>query len=97
MYMDWNTVKLLKRMKTPNKELAQRLAREELSLHRQLIQRRESSNMTRQDVADRLGVKEAWVRNFESLYSNPTLSEIRYYALVIGVYIEYHVKYQEER
>jgi len=80
----------------PPAALAKRLAREELLLHHNLIHAREASRMTTQDVADRTGWKASQVRYFEGLHSNPTLSEIRHYALAIGVFIEYHIKFSEE-
>lgn len=90
-------MKLKKLLTRPQRtHLAQRLAKNEMSLHCQLVHARELSDLTRRDVAEFLGVDEKWVRDVEGLHSNPTLSEIRYYALAVGAVVEYQVKFEEE-
>lgn len=53
---------------------------------------RESVNLTRADVADRLGTTEEYIKQFEAYYSNPTLSEIRRYALAVGAELSLDLK-----
>lgn len=72
-----------------SEQLAVRLAHQDYDLLAALIQRRIELNMTVQDVADKLGTSQEAIEEFESMESDPTLSAIRRYALVVQVSIEH--------
>lgn len=72
--------------------LAMRLTREEMQLHTDLVNARNNAGLTTADVARRLGIKASQVEAFERMDSNPTLSEIRYYALAVGVWIDFTIR-----
>ncbi|WP_305781466.1 helix-turn-helix domain-containing protein [Nocardia nova] len=74
------------------KALAQRLTREELRFHTDLVDARVKAGMTTSDVAKRLGIRVEQVEAFERIDSNPTLSEIRYYLLAVGNWVEFNLR-----
>ena len=53
---------------------------------------RESANLTIAEVAHRLGTTEEYIKQFEAYYSNPTLSEIRRYALAVEAELSLDLK-----
>lgn len=59
---------------------------------RKLSDFREKANLTRAEVADRLGTTEEYIEELEAYYSNPTLSEIRRYALAVGAELSLDLK-----
>lgn len=61
-------------------------------LIRKLSDSRKKANLTRAEVADRLGKTEEYIEELEAYYSNPTLSEIRGYALAVGAELSLDLK-----
>ena len=59
---------------------------------RKLSDFRKKANLTRAEVADRLGKTEEYIEELEAYYSNPTLSEIRGYALAVGAALSLDLK-----
>lgn len=73
-------------------DLAKRIAREEMYLISELRHSREDAGLSMEDVARKLGISIGDVCRLENLGYNPTLSELRYYMLAIGVYCEFNIK-----
>lgn len=59
-----------------------------LRLKHALVQRRKSEGLSRQQVADFLGIPEDEVAQFEQYYYDPKASEIRQYALAVMMEIK---------
>ncbi|MDF1489863.1 helix-turn-helix domain-containing protein [Tessaracoccus caeni] len=56
-----------------------------------LIRIRKSHNLTQETVAERMGVTQAAVSQFERYDSNPKLATVRRYALAVGARITHEV------
>lgn len=76
----------------PLDKLADRLVSSDSDFINKLIAWREERDLTQAEVAERMGVSEAEVKEFEHYDSNPTLNLIRRYALSIGVMVHHHVE-----
>lgn len=64
--------------------------------HRELLQGlialREANRLSQEQVAERMGVSQSAVSQFERYDSNPKLSTIRRYALAVGARIHHRVE-----
>lgn len=78
--------------RTERRKLAVVNSREIRNFISKLSDYREKSNLTRADVATRLGTTEEYVEELEAYYSNPTLSEIRRYALAVEAELSWDLK-----
>lgn len=65
-------------------------------LRHQLVQTRRNARLGVMQVARRIGRTGAWVRQMESMEADPTLSDLRAYAVAVGVRIDFHVTPQQE-
>ena len=72
-------------------ERARALASAEETLMDQLVALRRAHSLSQKDVAERLGVTQAAVSQFERYDSNPTLATLRRYALAIEARLEFGV------
>jgi DNA-binding XRE family transcriptional regulator len=59
---------------------------------RKLIDVRRRKGMSRATVAERMGVPEQTVREFEAYWYDPRLSELRRYALAVGQVYSHRAK-----
>ena len=57
-----------------------------------LIRQREESGMTQQDVADKLGITQSAVSQFESFGGNPRMMTVLAYALAIGAKLNFSIE-----
>lgn len=64
----------------------------DINLRWALITARLNSGMTVEQMAEKIGWERADVRYFESMDNDPTLSEIRTYALALGLRISHTVE-----
>jgi ribosome-binding protein aMBF1 (putative translation factor) len=76
---------------SPIQALAYELARGDYEFQFELIQRRKAAGIPRKVLAERLGVTIKWVDEFEAYWHDPKLSEIRRYALAIGVNVQHKI------
>ncbi len=60
-------------------------------LKRDLVALRERHGLTQPDVAERLGMTQSAVSQFERYDSNPTLRSLRRYALAVGARLDIEV------
>lgn len=60
-------------------------------LKRDLVALRERHGLTQPDVAERLGMTQSAVSQFERYDSNPTLRSLRHYALAVGARLNIEV------
>lgn len=86
-------MKLLERLLSNGKDrrIAEDLAKYEIKFIKDLKATRESRGLSIEKVAETLGMKPAYVVDLESLGFNPTLSELRYYMLAIGVSFRHQI------
>lgn len=66
------------------KRLARSLARTQHQFMRELVECREAAGLSQEEVAERLGISQSAVSQFERYDSNPTLASVRRYALAVG-------------
>jgi transcriptional regulator with XRE-family HTH domain len=64
--------------------LMEQLLDDHTRLLRGLVAMRKNAHLTQADVAERMGVSQPVVSDFERYDANPTLSTIRRYALAVG-------------
>lgn len=57
-----------------------------------LVRVRKERGLSQSDVAEKLGVKQPTVADFEAYDSNPTLSRIRRYAHAVGALVSHRVE-----
>lgn len=76
----------------PIQQLADRLVSEDRNFIHKLIAWREERGLTQAQVAERMGLSEEAVKQFEHYDSNPPLSLIRRYALSVGVMVHHDVE-----
>lgn len=76
---------------SPEAQLAVDLTREDAHLLAELVAARKEARLTPQDVARHLGQTVAQVQEFERYYADPTLGQIRRYALAIGAMVSHTV------
>ena len=74
-----------------SRERAKILTNEDRNLRFNLINLRLESGMSEHDLAELLGVKAIWVRQFEEMGYDPRLSAIRRYAHALGVVIRHTI------
>lgn len=74
------------------KEHAKELLRSQRGLRLGLVERRHEQMLSQADVAERLGISQSAVAQFEGYDANPTLNAIRRYALAVGADIEFIVR-----
>lgn len=82
----------MSRNKSQMKEQAKELLRSQRALREGLRQIRLERGLSQLDVAERLCVSKSEVAQFESYDANPTLNEIRQYALAVGADVEFIVR-----
>ncbi len=70
---------------------ARSLALAQRGLLSELVALRQQHQLTQAMVAERMGVSQAAVSQFERYDANPTLSTIRRYALAVGARLEHRV------
>jgi len=73
-------------------ELAATLSSNHLRMKNDLIQIRKDSGLTQREVAERMGVSQPTIAEFERYDSNPTLSTVERYALAVHARIRTQVK-----
>ena len=76
----------------PEMMRAMALAEGDHQFLRRLVGLRRELGLTQQDVAERLGIRQATVAAFESYDNDPKLSTIRRYAQVVGLLIAHRVE-----
>lgn len=76
---------------TPTQRRAKELAKADYRLLIGLVRARKERGMTQQDVADKLGVSQPTVADFEREDSDPKLSTIRRYAHAVGAIVTHQV------
>lgn len=74
------------------KQHAKELLRSQRALREGLVELRRGQNLSQKDVAERLGISQSAVAQFEGYDANPTLNAIRRYALAVGADIEFIVR-----
>ncbi|WP_063042275.1 MULTISPECIES: helix-turn-helix domain-containing protein [Nocardia] len=72
-------------------DLAKSLIKAELDFRKNLVAARQASDLTREQVAEKLGTTAAWVRDIEDPTFQPTLAQLRAYMLAINVSVTYHI------
>ena len=77
-------------------ERADRLVEQDRLLMRALVKHRQESGLTQEDVEERLGWAPGSAYEFEVYYSDPSLSEIRRYALAINADVTHSVSFLED-
>lgn len=70
---------------------ALRLVQSDTALLDELLGRRESLGLTRDDVAQRMGVTPETIAKIESGTADPRLSTLRRYAMAVGAVVEHTV------
>lgn len=75
----------------PVQRLADRLVQSDENLLDALIERRIAAKLTREQVAERIGVSESTVARMESGERDPRLSLVRLYALAVGADVRHQV------
>lgn len=75
---------------------ARSLQRAQRAMMEDLIDLREKHELSQQDVAQRMGVSQSAVAQFERYDSNPTLSSIQRYALAVEAKLELKVASDRE-
>lgn len=58
---------------------------------RRLVALRQENNLTQSEVAERMGVSQPAVSQFERTDANPTLDTVRRYAMAVGARLETRV------
>ena len=76
----------------PEVKRAIALAEQDHQLLRSLVALRQSLKLSQRDVADRLGITQPTVADFERYDSDPKLSTIRRYAQVVGLLVTHRVE-----
>jgi transcriptional regulator with XRE-family HTH domain len=76
---------------TPAQRRAKELAKADYRLLIGLVKVRKERGMTQQDVADKLGVSQPTVADFERQDADPKLSTIRRYAHAVGAIVTHQV------
>ncbi|PPG85006.1 helix-turn-helix domain-containing protein [Rathayibacter rathayi] len=66
---------------------AEALVRNDRELLAALVKMREDHSLRQEDVAERMGVSQSTVSTFERYDNNPTLANLRRYAMAIGARI----------
>ncbi|MEN2739532.1 helix-turn-helix transcriptional regulator [Microbacterium sp. X-17] len=77
---------------TPTQRRATELAKADYRLLLGLIKARKSRGLTQKDVADKLGVSQPTIADFERQDSDPKLSTIRRYAHAVGAIVTHQVE-----
>lgn len=72
-------------------ELADFLVKNDEDFNRELVKLREDSGMSVEDMAGHTGWSVQQVKDFESYWYDPELTEITLYALVLNVVVDYEV------
>lgn len=72
-------------------ERASYLAQQDTELLNALVKQRQKSGLTQADVEERLGWAPGRASEFEVYYSDPSLSEIRRYALAVSAEVTHSV------
>lgn len=67
-----------------------------LDFHLALIELRISKGLTQKDVADRLGMSQPAVSQFENLSATPNLGSVLAYALAIEAEIDFVIRAESE-
>ena len=75
----------------PIAQQAKTLAMNDYEFQFELVKLRQSRGYTIQQVAERMGVSKKKVKDFESYWYDPSLSELRRYALAISVVYSHEV------
>lgn len=78
-------------LKTHRGQLATQLAGSDYLLIADLVQKRIDSGFTQAQVAEKLSITQQAVSKFESLETDPRLSTIRKYALVVNALITHKI------
>jgi DNA-binding XRE family transcriptional regulator len=76
----------------PEMMRAMALAEGDHQFLRALVELRRELGLTQQDVAEKLGIRQATVAAFERYDNDPKLSTIRRYAQVVGLLITHRVE-----
>jgi DNA-binding XRE family transcriptional regulator len=78
-------------MNDPTQRLAIDLVDGDRDLIDSLVNVRQNADLSRADVAKRMGISVAAVGNLESFSSDPSLSTLRRYALAVGALVTHKV------
>lgn len=76
---------------SPETELAEALADEDLDLLARLTEIRKSRGITQAEIAAAIGITQEAVSVFEKLGNDPRQSTIRRYARALGVMVRHHI------
>jgi len=88
----WHKLLLMSKSKS-SERLTARANLESWHLFRlALIEQREKSGMTQQAVANKLGITQSAVSQFESFGGNPRLMTVMAYALAIGAKLNFSIE-----
>lgn len=74
------------------KQHAKELLKAQHEFRDALIAMRKQSGMTQKEVAEKMGVSQSAIAQFEHYDANPTLNALRRYALAVGADIEFTVR-----
>lgn len=74
---------------SPSQKRANALALADAILIVDLVRLRSELGMSPEDVAEKLGISPADVRDFERAGSDPRLSDVRRYAHAVGIYVDH--------
>lgn len=80
---------------SPVQKLANANAEAAYELKYVLVAHRNNNGQSRADIAELLGWKEKKVKRFEKYWYNPTMEEVRGYALAVGARVTYNVTREE--
>jgi transcriptional regulator with XRE-family HTH domain len=75
---------------SPVSNLARELVKSDRDFITRLIELRKEAGLTQEDVAEKLGVSQPAISDFERVGGDPRLSTIRRYALAIGARVHHH-------